>query len=43
MNIMPGGLSDEDFGAIPGSFPSTSTEVTLRGSIAINLGNLFKW
>jgi hypothetical protein len=43
MNVMPGGLSDEDFGAIPGTFPSTSTEVTLRGTIAINLGNLFKW
>ena len=43
MNIMPGGLDDSDFGAIPGSFPSTPTEVTVRGTIAVNLGNLFKW
>lgn len=43
MNVVPGGIDDADFGAIPGTFPRTSTEVTVRGSIAVNLGNLFKW
>ena len=42
-DVIPGGLDDSDFGAVPGSFPRTSTETGLRASVAVNLGNVFKW
>lgn len=43
MNIVPGGLEDTDFGAIPGTFPRTDTEVSLRPAILVNLGSAFDW
>jgi hypothetical protein len=43
INIVPGGLEDTDFGAIPGTFGPTDTEVSVRPTILVNLGNLFDW
>jgi hypothetical protein len=43
INIVPGGLDDADFGAIPGSFGPTDTEISVYPSIVINFGNLFDW
>jgi hypothetical protein len=43
INIVPGGLEDTDFGAIPGTFPRTETEVSVRPTLLVNLGNAFGW
>lgn len=43
LNIVPGGLEDTDFGAIPGTFPRTEAEYEWHQTIVVNFGNLFGW
>jgi len=43
INVIPGGLEDTDFGAIPGTFGPTDTEVSFTPTILVNFGNLFDW
>ena len=42
MTVLPGGFDAEDFGAIPGSYPS-GTEVQANLYIIVNATNLLKW